>query len=190
MIATTDARHGHRTAAVTTSNEARSDPGAEPSPSAVATAPVPVAWYGRVAAAEEADLMLTRQLGAAQRAVSPKYTVVATFYDIGSGLLTPQERDRCIPHGAVELSLPRDGGLAALLAEAQRPDRRFVAVVCESIDRLARPSYLATTIAHELEQTGVTLLVADEGIDPSANHSLNDAADTAGRGSVSKGHPS
>jgi hypothetical protein len=43
------------------------------------------------------------------------------------------------------------GRIADLLAEARRPDRRFVAVVCEAVDRLARVTYFGTKIEYELE---------------------------------------
>jgi site-specific DNA recombinase len=79
------------------------------------------------------------------------------------------------------LSLSRDGGLANLLAEAARHDRRFHAVACASIDRIARPTHLLTQIEHELEQAGVALLVADEGIDRPPNYGRNVASDTADR---------
>jgi len=48
-----------------------------------------------------------------------------------------------------------------MLAEAKRPDRRFVAVACESIERVARVSYFSTKIEYELSQVGVALLAAD-----------------------------
>jgi site-specific DNA recombinase len=121
--------------------------------------------------------MLAHQLGAARRALPPAYTIVATFYDIGSGRLTPQERG--IGRSGLELSLPREGGLGDLLAEAARPDRRFHAVVCTSIESIARLSHLSTQVEHELEQAGVALLVAEEGIDHPTCPDLNDAADPA-----------
>ena len=49
-----------------------------------------------------------------------------------------------------------------MLTEATRPDRRFVAVIAESIERVARRTYFGTKIEHELEQCGVALLAADE----------------------------
>lgn len=59
---------------------------------------------------------------------------------------------------------PRDGGIADLLAEAKRPDRRFDAVICESIDRIGRFSCQSTKIEHDLEQLGIPLIAADEPI--------------------------
>jgi DNA invertase Pin-like site-specific DNA recombinase len=71
-------------------------------------------------------------------------------------------------HKKFDIPIPRDGGIADLLAEAKRPDRRFVAVVCESVERIARTTYVGTKIEYELEQAGVVLLAADEGIDRDA----------------------
>lgn len=62
------------------------------------------------------------------------------------------------------LPIARDGGIADMLEEAKRPNRRFVAVACESIERVARVSYFSTKIEYELAQVGVALLAADEGI--------------------------
>jgi site-specific DNA recombinase len=163
MIATPDTQRMHRTTAAITCAEARSDPCANPPPSAAASTPVPVAWYGRVATAEHAQIMLTRQLDTARQALPPEYVVAVTFYDVGSGRLAPQERGISPDHYA-DVSLARDGGLVDLLAEAKRPDRRFVAVVCTSIDRLARATHMSARIEQELQQAGVALLVADEAI--------------------------
>jgi site-specific DNA recombinase len=61
-----------------------------------------------------------------------------------------------------DIPIRRDGGIDDLLAEAQRPDRRFDVVICESVDRIARITYYGTKIEHELEQAGVLLLASDE----------------------------
>jgi hypothetical protein len=62
----------------------------------------------------------------------------------------------------LDWSGPRDGGIQDLLDEATRDDRRFAAVVCESIERVARRTYFGTKIEYELEQVGVPLFAADE----------------------------
>jgi DNA invertase Pin-like site-specific DNA recombinase len=67
--------------------------------------------------------------------------------------------------------LPRDGGLADLLAESESPERRFDVVICESIDRIARRTYLGTRIEPDLERHGVRLHAADEPIDPRGKRS-------------------
>jgi site-specific DNA recombinase len=63
---------------------------------------------------------------------------VAKFYDIESGRNTVENRGTGNAHEQFDIPIPRDGSIADLLAEAKRPDRRFVAVVCESIERIAR----------------------------------------------------
>src|SRR5512139_1668175 len=57
-----------------------------------------------------------------------------------------------------------DGGIADLLAEAESGNARFDAVICESIDRIARRTYYGTLIEHRLERAGIALLAADEPI--------------------------
>src|SRR5256714_15612716 len=74
------------------------------------------------------------------------------------------ERGHGRGHEEFDIPVPRDGGMADLLDEAKRADRRFVAVVCESVDRLARTTYFGTKIEDELEQVGVALIAPDEGI--------------------------
>src|SRR5437764_573900 len=51
-----------------------------------------------------------------------------------------------------------------LRSEAARGNRRFDAVICESIERVARRTYYGTKIEHDLEQAGVGLFAADEPI--------------------------
>jgi len=88
--------------------------------------------------------------------------VVAHFYDIESGRTDLALRGRGHAHEAFDIPIPRDGGIQDLLAEADRPDRRFDVVVCESIDRISRRTYYGTMIEHRLEQAGVGLFAADE----------------------------
>jgi hypothetical protein len=108
--------------------------------------------------------------------------IVAKFYDVESGRNTIENRGRGNAHEHLNIPIDRDGGIADLLAEAKRPDRRFVAVVCESIERVARVTYFSTKIEFELENSGVALLAADEGIDSKSIPCLNQSdAPTAGR---------
>lgn len=127
---------------------------------------VPVAWLGRTSteAAQDATLSLPRQLRNARAALPPGWVIVAHFYDVESGRKELQERGNSLAHQNFKIPIPRDGSVAELLEEAQRPDRRFAAVICESIERVARRTYFGTKIEYELEQAGVTLFAADEPI--------------------------
>jgi hypothetical protein len=66
-----------------------------------------------------------------------------------------------------------EGGLAELLEAARRLDAPFVAVICESIERISCSSHLAARVDCELDRAGVTLLAADEGISPGASALVN-----------------
>ena len=85
-----------------------------------------------------------------------------------SGRKNLDDRGGSRAHEQFDIPVPRDGGIQDLLTEAAQPDRRFVAVIAESIERVARRTYFGTKIEHELEQSGVALLAADEHLAPSA----------------------
>lgn len=149
-----------------------------------------MAWLGRTSTddAQDPTLSLPRQLDTTRKALPPGFMIVAKFYDVESGRNTIENRGKGNAHEHLNIPIDRDGGVANLLAEAKRPDRRFVAVVCESIDRVARVTYFSTKIEFELEKAGVALLAADEGIDSKSIPSLNQSdAPTAGRHQRSHG---
>ncbi|WP_067818857.1 recombinase family protein [Actinomadura kijaniata] len=125
---------------------------------------MPVAWLGRTSTDDQQDptLSLPRQLHNARDALPAQCTIVAHFYDVESGRMDLDARGRGKAHEAFDISIARDGGIQDLLAEAKRPDRRFVAVICESVERVARRTYFGTKIEYELEQAGVLLLAAHE----------------------------
>jgi site-specific DNA recombinase len=127
---------------------------------------VPVAWLGRTSTedAQDPTLSLPRQLRNARAALPPGWVIVAHFYDVESGRKELHERGNSLAHQNFKIPIPRDGSVADLLEEAQRPDRRFAAVICESIERVARRTYFGTKIEYELEQAGVALCAADEPI--------------------------
>src|SRR5688500_4360448 len=135
-----------------------------------ATAPdeiVPVAFLGRVSTDDLQDptLSLPRQLGGCRAALPANHVIVAFFWDVESGRKDLADRGT----GAHDLftipGVPRDGGMPELLAEAKRPDRRFGAVICETIERSARGMYAATNIEHQLDRAKVPLWAADEGVE-------------------------
>jgi len=125
-----------------------------------------LAWAGRTSTYDQQDpsLSLPRQLASSRDVLPPGWVIVVHFYDVESGRLDLDARGQGTAHQAFDLRIPRDGGITDLLAEACRPDRRFDAVICESIDRIARRTYYGAKIEHELEQAGVALFAADEPI--------------------------
>lgn len=127
---------------------------------------VPVAWLGRTSTedAQDPTLSLPRQLRNARAALPPGWVIVAHFFDVESGRKELDERGRSLAHRQFNVPIPRDGGIADLLEEAERPDRRFAAVICESIERVARRTYFGAKIEYQLEQAGVALRAADEPI--------------------------
>jgi DNA invertase Pin-like site-specific DNA recombinase len=106
-----------------------------------------------------------------EAALPDGWEITAWFWDIESGRTALERRGRSRAHEHLDIDVPRDGGLPELLAEAEHPHRRFDAVICESIDRLARRTYVGTRIEHDLEQVGVRLYAADEPIDPRGKRS-------------------
>lgn len=127
---------------------------------------VRVAFLGRTSTDEQQDptLSLPRQLTNCQRALLPGMVIVAHFYDVESSRKELSQRGRSTAWEKFDIDIPRDGGLADLLAEATTPGRRFDVVICESIDRIARWTHQGTKIEYDLELAGVPLLAADEPI--------------------------
>ena len=135
------------------------------------TSTVAVAWYGRVASGDPIDvaLSLSWQLDACRRTLPDPFHIVATFYDVGSGLAPAEVRSQAGVEDCPGIPIPRDGGLAELLEQANRPDRPFDAVVCGSIDRISRSAQMAASVECELDRAGVTLLAVDDGISVDAS---------------------
>ncbi|WP_433241561.1 recombinase family protein [Actinomadura nitritigenes] len=120
-------------------------------------------------------LSLPRQLASSQTALHTalpgQAMIVAHFYDIESGRKDLETRGFGRGHERFNIPVPRDGGIQDLLAEASQPDRRFDAVICESVDRIARRTYVGTQIENRLGQVGVPLWAADESISLSGKRS-------------------
>ncbi len=64
-----------------------------------------------------------------------------------------------------DIGIPRDGGLADLLAEAASPEPRFAAVICEDIERSGRDTFNALKLERQLADAGIPLFATDEPID-------------------------
>jgi DNA invertase Pin-like site-specific DNA recombinase len=129
-----------------------------------------VAFVGRTSTDDLQDptISLPRQLRAAWAALPEDAAIVAFFFDVETGRADPATRGHGRAHEQFDIPLHRDGGIRDLLEEAGRPDRRFDAVICESVERIARRTYYGVAVEHELERMGVPLLAADEG--PGGSH--------------------
>ena len=127
---------------------------------------VDLAFWGRVSDEDLQDptLSIPRQLANCQAALPPGARIVAHYWDIESGRIDPDRRGRSRRHERFEVAVPRDGGIRDLLDAAAGRHCAFDAVICESIDRVARRTYYGVKIEHDLERAGLTLLAADEGI--------------------------
>ncbi len=128
--------------------------------------PLRWAWWGRVSTEDQQDptLSLPRQLHNSRAALPSGAVIVAHFYDVESGRKDLALRGRGSAHERFQIPIPRDGGIQELLGEAVRAGCRFDAVICESIERIARRTYYGTKIEHDLERAGIALFAADEPI--------------------------
>ncbi|RKS68312.1 DNA invertase Pin-like site-specific DNA recombinase [Actinomadura pelletieri DSM 43383] len=132
--------------------------------------PLRVAFAGRTSTEDKQDptLSLPRQLANSQTALHTalpgRAVIVAHFYDIESGRKDLAARGFGRGHERFTIPIPRDGGIQDLLLEAAQADRRFDAVICESVDRIARRTYVGTQIENTLEKLGIPLWASDEPI--------------------------
>src|ERR1700746_1598855 len=81
--------------------------------------PVPVAFLGRTSTLllQDPAPSLHRQAREARAKLPPGWFISAWFWDIESGGLDIEQRGHGTAHQAVDVGLPRDGGLAPLLAQ-------------------------------------------------------------------------
>ncbi|MWA06516.1 hypothetical protein F8568_040445 [Actinomadura sp. LD22] len=126
--------------------------------------PFRVAFVGRTSTEDRQDptLSLPRQLNNCRAALPDQAIIVAHYYDIESGRKALNARGRGRGHERFAIPVPREGGIQELLEDVASPERRFDVVVCESIERIARRTYVGTLIENKLEEAGVPLLAADE----------------------------
>ena len=128
--------------------------------------PVPVAFLGRTSTlvVQDPAASLRRQLRASQDKLPAGWFIAAHYWDIESGGLDLDQRGHGSAHEQVNVGIPRDGGLAALLAEATGPAPGFAAVVCEDIERSGRDTYNALKLEKRLTGAGIPLFATDEPI--------------------------
>ncbi len=86
--------------------------------------PVPVAFLGRTSTLEMQDprASLRRQLRSSQAWLPPGWFIAAVYWDVESGGLDLEARSQGEDYRAfTDAGIPRDGGMADLLAEAAEP---------------------------------------------------------------------
>ena len=130
--------------------------------------PVPVAMLGRTSTLELQDPYgsITRQITSAREWLPDGFYLAGYYWDIESGGLDLEERGRAGNYQPfVDKGLPRDGGLADLLAEAKSGQPRFAAVVCEDIERSGRDTFNALKLERELGDSDILLFATDEPVD-------------------------
>ena len=127
---------------------------------------VRVAVLARTSTEDQQDprQSIMRQVGNCRTSLPDGWVIVATFYDVESGRMELDRRGRGTDYERFDIPVPRDGGIADLLAEAARPDRRFDVVICEGIARVARRAYEGLSVERELERADVPLFASNEPI--------------------------
>jgi site-specific DNA recombinase len=132
---------------------------------------VRVAFLGRTSTEDQQDprQSLIRQLGNSKTALPHSWVIVAHFYDVESGRMELNRRGHGGHYDRFDIPIARDGGIADLLAEAARPDRRFDVVICESIARVARRAYEGLSVERDLDRCEVSLFAANETISVSGS---------------------
>ena len=139
-------------------------------------APVPVAVLARTSTLYLQDPLssLQRQIRIAEEWLPPGWYISRYYWDVESGAIDIEDRSQGNAHEQFTAAgLPRDGGMADMLAEAAAPEPPFAAVVCEDIERSGRDTFNALKLERELSGKGIPLFAADEpadiqGINPTA----------------------
>jgi len=127
--------------------------------------PVPVAFLGRTSTLEMQDPVasLRRQVRSCQAWLPPGFHLVAYYWDIESGGLDLEARSQGSGYQAFTgAGIPRDGGMADLLAEAASPAPKFAAIICEDIERSGRDTFNALKLEKKLSRNGIPLFATDE----------------------------
>jgi site-specific DNA recombinase len=143
-------------------------PAPEPHVSDSPAEPVPVAFIGRTSTLVMQDpaASMRRQVRESKDKLPPGFFISRYYWDIESGGIATGQRGHGTAHEQLpDIGIPRDGGLADLLAEAASPAPGFAAVICEDIERSGRDTYYALQLEKELTLAGIPLFASDEPID-------------------------
>jgi DNA invertase Pin-like site-specific DNA recombinase len=133
-----------------------------------AAEPVPVAILARTSTLllQDPVASVRRQIRACEAWLPAGWFIAAVYSDVESGATDIDARSRTQSHRVLtDAGLPRDGGMADLLAEAASPSPRFAVVVCEDIERSARDTFNALRLEKELGRHGIPLFATDEPAD-------------------------
>jgi site-specific DNA recombinase len=135
-------------------------------PTALLRDEVRVAFLGRTSTEDQQDprQSLIRQLGNCKTTIPMSWVIVAHFYDVESGRMELDRRGQGSGYERFDIPIARDGGIADLLTESRRQERRFDVVICESISRVARRAFEGLSIERALEQADVPLFASNEPI--------------------------
>ena len=133
-------------------------------PKALLNDEVRVAFLARTSTEDHQDprQSIIRQLTNSKNAIPPSWIITAHFYDVESGRLELDERGQGQGYERFNIPIPRAGGIADLLDEASRPNRRFDVVICENIARVARRAFEGISVERELERADVPLFASNE----------------------------
>jgi site-specific DNA recombinase len=127
--------------------------------------PVPVAILARTSTLVLQDPLasLRRQIRSSTEWLPPGWYVAGIYWDVESGGIDLEARSQGEAWRQFAVAgIPRDGGMADLLAEAKAPVPKFAAVVCEDIERSARDTFNALKLEKELSAQGIPLFATDE----------------------------
>jgi len=143
-----------------------------PAPTAAGTLtaaePVPVAILARTSTLllQDPIASVRRQLRSCEQWLPPGWFIAGVYSDVESGGTDLEARSQTESWRILtDAGLPRDGGMADLLAEAASPAPRFAVVVCEDIERSARDTFTALRLEKELSRHGIPLFATDEPAD-------------------------
>ncbi|WP_083276071.1 recombinase family protein [Pseudonocardia sp. HH130630-07] len=127
---------------------------------------VRVAFLGRTSTEDQQDprSSIPRQLGNCKQPLPESWVIVAHYWDVESGRMALDRRGRGADYERFNIPVPRDGGIADLLAAAQEPGRKFDVVIVESMSRVARRAYEGLTVERALEDADVVLFASNEPI--------------------------
>jgi site-specific DNA recombinase len=134
-------------------------------PAAGPAEPVPVALLARTStlALQDPVASLSRQVRSCQAWLPAGWYIAGYYWDIESGGIDLEARSQGDAYRQfLQAGIPRDGGMADLLAEAEAPLPRFAAVICEDIERSARDTFNALKLEKKLSRQGIPLFATDE----------------------------